>query len=299
MAKEPAISTTVDATLSNVDALAIWSATELFTVVLEDLDSPLATLAKATWVLPPTATPVFSISTLESIWKDHLVADGFPLRSVMVLEHLQFLPRYLLPNYCISDSDQPQTIHTLAIVLMINEMVRLRRPDPWAVFSNDESKFSLLFSHVQHLLLSPIGPNSDGHIWHGLINESICEQRLAEAPERRALGSVQKKRFKAVLYRWKVTLCLKLFYTVKRFLEFLIDLEAQLPKRRHVNVLMEDHLVVASCMSSALYLRSSKNRDLGDLQMGALDSWGSSPISTWLWFQKADRPSRTIFSVSH
>ncbi|KAH6598803.1 hypothetical protein BASA61_002789 [Batrachochytrium salamandrivorans] len=337
MAKEPAISTTVDATLSNVDALAIWSATELFTVVLEDLDSPLATLAKATWVLPPTATPVFSISTLESIWKDHLVADGFPLRSVMVLEHLQFLPRYLLPNYCISDSDQPQTIHTLAIVLMINEMVRLRRPDPWAVFSNDESKFSLLFSHVQHLLLSPIGPNSDGtvgleekrflliflihcfqslekqsvrseclritniSIWHGLINESICEQRLAEAPERRALWERAEKRFKAAKALAKKKIVFERFFLSKlicqffdvlstvpleghplpeavlyceRFLEFLIDLEAQLPTRRHVNVLMEDHLVVASCMSSALYLRSSKNRDLGDLQMGALDSWG-------------------------
>ncbi|KAK5669780.1 hypothetical protein QVD99_004160 [Batrachochytrium dendrobatidis] len=301
----------------------------LFFVFQEDLSSPLADLARSTWVDPPNGVAGFSIDILDTIWKIHLAPIGFKLRQVMVLEHLQYLSKYLVPNYEMSASTQP--VHTLSIVLMINEMFRLRRADPWSVFAEDLSKFELLFLQVQHLLLSTdydLGFDERRFlliflthcfesleipfvrseclkitgigIWHELMSREICEQHVAEAPERQALWERSEKRYQTAKQSIKEKLLFNRSFLSKliwgfldiladipksgsaphgavayceRFVEFLICLDFQLPTRRHVHILLFDHLVVTSCLNSTLYALSFKVKKIATSTLATIDSW--------------------------
>ncbi|KAJ3021256.1 hypothetical protein HKX48_008885 [Thoreauomyces humboldtii] len=77
----------------------------------------------------------------------------------------------------------------------------------------------------------------------------------------------------------------------ERFLEFMIDLEAQLPTRRHFNVLLHDHLVVPLCDSSRLAKRGREFlRQNRDISLPVLADWGArGSESGALFVQLLDR----------
>ncbi|KAI8907762.1 hypothetical protein DFJ77DRAFT_475234 [Powellomyces hirtus] len=77
----------------------------------------------------------------------------------------------------------------------------------------------------------------------------------------------------------------------ERFLELMIDLEAQLPTRRHFNLLMHDHLVVPICDSSALAKRGRTFlRQHRDISLTIPSDWGArGSESGALFVQLLDR----------
>ncbi|TPX64939.1 hypothetical protein SpCBS45565_g05517 [Spizellomyces sp. 'palustris'] len=77
----------------------------------------------------------------------------------------------------------------------------------------------------------------------------------------------------------------------ERFVEFLIDFEAQLPTRRHFNLLLHDHLVVPICNRSKLAQRGRKFlRTNRDLSIVLPSDWGSrGSESGALFVQLLDR----------
>eukprot|EP00842_Homolaphlyctis_polyrhiza_P004514 jgi/Hompol1/5063/HPOL_001001-RA len=319
------------------DASAAVPATELFSAAYSDLSGSLGQRAEQLWLQPPLSESknTFDIAAVEHIYRSDLVASGFALPPLMVLERLEFLEKYLLPNYPTAPA-APKAAHTMCIVLMLIEKFRLQRSDPWACFSQDQAKFGAVFGHVLQLILLPAGQRSQISldekrlllvflircfeslevafvraeclklvtigIWHNLVNESARQSRLADAPERLALWERAEKRFnsakaalkaKIMFERSFLSELIRQFYTVldsipesgqvpehaiaycERFIEFMIDLEAHLPTRRHVNELLIDHLLVPKCLASGLYRRSSRTQTTAQNDTVVIsDTWG-------------------------
>ncbi|KAJ1567837.1 hypothetical protein HK405_004599 [Cladochytrium tenue] len=92
--------------------------------------------------------PAFDAELVSKIWKEELVASGFALQPIMLLEFSQYLEEYLWPNY---NPEESSLDHTLSIVVMLNEKYRERIPGVWMLVTSDEPKFSAFFSKVLHL----------------------------------------------------------------------------------------------------------------------------------------------------
>ncbi|KAF9580691.1 hypothetical protein BGW38_002564, partial [Lunasporangiospora selenospora] len=127
--------------------------------------------------------------------------------------------------------------------------------------------------------------------WHSLLSAAKREEEFKEYPQllkfwkhlekkRDAMDADQQK--KAVFERTWLSNMIKGFVDIlesienddqdriaycERFMEFLIDLEAQLPTRRYFNAVVEDHQIVAICKLSKL----ARNKDYGLLFSQLLD----------------------------
>ncbi|KAI8344483.1 hypothetical protein BC941DRAFT_10831 [Chlamydoabsidia padenii] len=126
-------------------------------------------------------------------------------------------------------------------------------------------------------------------IWHNLAHESRREDILNEYPSLRKLWNTSNKKYKAADDAEKAKLEFnrnwlsilltdfidkiyqipaenkvddELIMYCERFLELLIDLEAQLPTRRFFNTLLDDHQIVVLCNLAPLIQRKEKDVDL-------------------------------------
>ncbi|KAG0055975.1 hypothetical protein BGZ83_006742 [Gryganskiella cystojenkinii] len=112
--------------------------------------------------------------------------------------------------------------------------------------------------------------------WHCLVSPAVRELEFKEYPqllkfwkhlEKKFDASEPEQQHKAVFERTWLSQMMKIFIQIlestgsadqdkiaycERFLEFLIDLEAQLPTRRYFNILVEDHQIVTLCKLSKL-----------------------------------------------
>ncbi|KAF9315831.1 hypothetical protein BG003_002627 [Podila horticola] len=122
-------------------------------------------------------------------------------------------------------------------------------------------------------------------IWHSLLSEATREVEFKEYPQLLKFWRHLEKKFesmepeqqkKAVFERTWMSEMIKQFVQIlesiedgdqekiaycERFMEFLIDLEAQLPTRRYLNTLIDDHQVVAICKLAQL----NSNNESGTL----------------------------------
>ncbi|KAJ3080056.1 hypothetical protein HK102_003346, partial [Quaeritorhiza haematococci] len=140
-------------------------------------------------------------------------------------------------------------------------------------------------------------------VWHCLVDDSKREQELTSNPQLVRMWLALEKKFKSadketkqklVFQRTFLSRLLKSFIRVlnsipkegpppahsvsycERFVEFLIDLEAQLPTRRFFNSLLHDHLIVPLCLSSDLYARGSLYRHQNrEISLMVPADWGS------------------------
>ncbi|KAL2866851.1 RNA helicase aquarius [Aspergillus lucknowensis] len=254
-------------------------------------DNPWVELAKTHWLGRSNTRKVKHDVIKKDIW-DPLEASNFSFRSLLTLENLNVLEKFLWPTY----TEDASNYHVLLIALIVSVKQREHLPI-WDIFSDRPDDFSNLFHRILSmsidqslptfsrlsilsfmisafqslenvLIRKECAPLVSISIWHNLHSEEAREHVLAKAPNLKKAWRAAAKRYdsgdettKAKLRferSWLYTLLLDFLRRLngpekdqtdnlrycERFLEFLIDLESQLPTRRYVNTLLKDlHLL--------------------------------------------------------
>ncbi|KAH8594776.1 DEAD helicases superfamily protein-like protein [Bisporella sp. PMI_857] len=220
------------------------------------------------------------------IW-DVLEKEDFEFKSLLALENLQILEKYLWPGYNEDASD----FHILLLALICNVKAREHLPT-WDIFADNAAEFSSFFRRILSMTLDrTLSPKIRTHlisfiisafqsldsgivrkecaplvsisIWHNISSDKKRERKLDHSTQLRKAWRAAAKRYDAAddatkprlrfERSWLSTLILDFLnelYNEKsklnsvryceRFIEFLIDLQSQLPTRRYVNTLFQD-----------------------------------------------------------
>ncbi|KAI9044224.1 RNA helicase aquarius [Aspergillus affinis] len=277
-------------------------------------DSPWVQLAKTHWLETSKVRKVKPDTIKKDIW-DPLEAENFSLHSLLALENLNILEKFLWPTY----SEEASNYHVLLLTHIVSVKQREHLPI-WSIFSERPDDFSNLFHRILSMSIDQSIPTSSRlsilsfiisafqslenvlirkecaplvsiSIWHNLSSEEARGRVLSKGPTLKKAWRAAAKRYeagdeaakaKARFERsWLYTMLLDYLrrlagpekdqsdnlYYCERFLEFLVDLEGQLPTRRYVNTLLKDLNLLSVTRLSPLY-RSPDNtlfRDLYDL----------------------------------
>ena len=258
-------------------------------------------LAEKNWAKPTSkARKVKSDIVKNEIW-DVLEKQEFDFRSLLILENLQLLEKYLWPGY----NEESSNYHTLLIALMVTVKRREGLP-AWTIFSQLPEYFSSFFRRILFMSVDPsLNINVRNHvlsflicafqsldiglvrkecaplvsisIWQHLQDEAVRESKFEETPQLRKAWRAAVKKFEAgdeptksklqfdqswlfsmvtgfvnFLYESSTADHSVLLYC-ERFVEFLTDLESQLPTRRYANTLLHDLNISTLIRSSPLY----------------------------------------------
>ncbi|WPJ63772.1 hypothetical protein SMAC4_02141 [Sordaria macrospora] len=115
-------------------------------------DSEFANLARQHWLKTTKRADEVKVKVKNDVLKseiwDALEKDGFPLKSLLVLEGLQTLESYLWPGY----GEDSSNYHVLLIVLIVNAK-RRERLDAWGLFNDRPTDFSDLFRRALSMTL--------------------------------------------------------------------------------------------------------------------------------------------------
>ncbi|KAF9115052.1 hypothetical protein BGX27_009079 [Mortierella sp. AM989] len=257
-----------------------------------------AVLAEA-WTKSEKAAQNYDAEVVERVYMDELVKNNFSITKLTLLEVSQYLEKYLWRHY---DPSQSPTIHVLSIVMMVNEKFR-SRVEAWGAFEELPDHFPAFFGEVLRLCLQE-SKEVDLKIkrcllmlvslstWHSLVSSEKRDMEFKEYPQLLKFWKHLEKKFgamepsqqqKAVFERSWLSEMMKGFIQIletiddndqekiaycERFMEFLIDLEAQLPTRRYFNTLIDDHQIVAICKLS----KFANNKKTGTLFAQLLDT---------------------------
>lgn len=186
-------------------------------------ESEFAQLAKKHWLKPTTTKRAAKVKVKNDVLKkqiwDVLEKDGFPYKSLLVLEGLQTLESYLWPGY----SEDSSNFHVLLIALLTTVKAR-ERLDTWSIFEDRLDEFSSLFRRTLSMTLDPtLSLNVRTHllsfiiyafqsldcasvrkecaplvsiaIWHNLSTETKRENKLNELPQLRKAWKASGKRY--------------------------------------------------------------------------------------------------------
>ncbi|TVY56134.1 Intron-binding protein aquarius [Lachnellula cervina] len=255
------------------------------TVAELDGESAFAQLAQQHWLKPSKKSAKVRVKhdvLKTEIW-DVLEKEDFEFKSLLALESLQILEKYLWPGY----SEDSSNFQVILIVLISNVKAREHLP----IWDN-APEFSTLFRRILSTMLdTTLSTNIRTHllsfiinafqsldsgivrkecaplvsisIWHNITNENKLERKLDQSVQLRKAWRAAAKRYDAAddvtkprlrfERSWLFTLILDFFnqlYSEKmksdnvlyceRFMEFLSDLQSQLPTRRYVNTLLQD-----------------------------------------------------------
>ncbi|KAL4902838.1 hypothetical protein BDW74DRAFT_157713 [Aspergillus multicolor] len=278
-----------------------------FRPTVEDFrdDSPWVRLAKTHWLDVANVRKVKHDVIKKDIW-DPLEAGGFNFRSLLTLENLNILEKFLWPTY----TEDASNYHVLLIALIVSVKQREHLPI-WEIFSDRPDDFSSLFHRIlsmsidqslptlsrlsimsfmisafqsleNALIRKECAPLVSISIWHNLHSEEARERVLAKAPNLKKTWRAALKRYDAgdeaakakmrFERSWLYTMLLDFLRRLngvekdqadnlrycERFLEFLVDLESQLPTRRYVNTLLKDLHLLPIMRLSQLY-RTGEN----------------------------------------
>ncbi|KAL4993049.1 hypothetical protein BDV10DRAFT_36291 [Aspergillus recurvatus] len=277
-------------------------------------DSPWVRLAKTHWLDTADVRKVKHDVIKKDIW-DPLEAENFSFRSLLTLENLNILEKFLWPTY----TEEASNYHVLLLALIVSVKQREHLPI-WEIFTDRPDDFSNLFHRTlsmsidqslptfsrlsilsfmisafqsleSALIRKECAPLVSISIWHNLHSEEARERVLTKAPNLKKAWRAASKRYDAgdeatkakmrFERSWLYTMLLDFLRRLngaekdqadnlrycERFLEFLVDLESQLPTRRYVNTLLKDLHLLPLMRLSPLY-RSADNtlfRDFYDL----------------------------------
>ncbi|KAK6347734.1 hypothetical protein TWF718_005567 [Orbilia javanica] len=188
-----------------------------------------AVAANKHW-LKPDAQIRFSPKVVKEIYSA-LEREGFLQRDLLLLENLQYMERYLWPNYDEDSTDE------LVISLTMMAVAKKRENIPlWEIFGANTASFTSFFRRVLIMSLSaslPLTPRThilcfiisafqsldnplvrkecaplvSIGIWQNLHSEEAREMRLSEAPQfKKAWRASEKKRLALIDQRSKARL---------------------------------------------------------------------------------------------
>ncbi|KAL6704333.1 hypothetical protein ACN47E_008289 [Coniothyrium glycines] len=300
------------------DAHATESSSQHSRPTVADLhgENHFAQVAKKNWLATKKVPKVRPEVVKKELW-DELEKVDFAYSSLLILENLQLLERYLWPGFTADSSNY----HHLLLALMVNVKRRENLPS-WEHFTSRPSEFSSFFRRILSMTVDPSQPNKirtqlisfvigafqsldSGlvrkecaplvgiSVWQNLHSDAAREHYFEEHQLLRKAWRAASKRFDAgddILQTrlrfersWLYTLLLdfldKLYNITtrevlkenlaycERFMEFLTDLQSQLPTRRYVNTLLQDLNLLPAIRLSPVYTDEENGlfRDLFDL----------------------------------
>lgn len=213
-------------------------------------DSHFAQVAQKHWLASKEPVTRAQPDFLKAELWDPLVRDQFAVSSILLLENLQLLERYLWPSF----DDNASDFHVLLIILMLNAKRKENLPS-WSLFVDHPSNFSVLFGRFlslalddaltlevrSHVLMAIIGafqsldygfirkecaPLVSISIWYNLHSESVRNSLLEEYGQFKKAWRAAKKRYDAAEGTTKTRLHYErswLFTLVLQFLHILQD----------------------------------------------------------------------------
>ncbi|KAH1650344.1 hypothetical protein KXV89_002738 [Aspergillus fumigatus] len=305
-------------------------------------DSSWVQLAKTHWLGASTVRKAKQDVIRQGLWEP-LEAENFSLRSLLTLENLNILEKYLWPTY----SEDASNHHVLLIALIVSIKQRDHLPI-WETFSDRPGDFSNLFHRILSmsvdnslstfsrqsilsfiisafqslenvLIRKECAPLVSISIWHNLSSEELRDRIFAKVPSLKKAWRAAGKRYEAgdetakarmrFERSWLFTMLLDFLRRLngseqelsdnlrycERFLEYLVDLESQLPTRRYVNTLLKDLNLLPVIRLSQMY-RSPGNalfRDLVELLNHfsgfAIDDYTGEPLDPQAIYESHSR----------
>jgi intron-binding protein aquarius len=285
------------------------------TIADMDGENHFAQVARKNWLSGSKAPKVRPNVVKEEIW-DELERQDFSFPSLLVLENLQLLERYLWPGF----TEDAGNYHCLLIALMVNVKRREGLPS-WDIFSSNPTNFSSFFRRILNMTVDPSHPTKvrtqlisfiisafqsldsglvrkecaplvSIAVWQNLHSDAARNHQFQKNPVLQKAWRAAGKRFdsgddtlKARLRfdrSWLFTLLLdfidRMYNSTKanlrenlayceRFMEFVIDLQSQLPTRRYVNAVLADLNLVPAIRLAPMYTDEDNGlfRDLFNL----------------------------------
>lgn len=264
---------------------------------VDERENEWAELARKHWGSTVKSRKAKKEVVKNEIW-DILENEGFPFRSLLILENLQLLESYLWPGY-----DDTSTNHHVILIALIAIVKNRENLQVWDVFANDGERFSSLFrrvlsmsldssltvtirTHILSFLICAFQSLDNGlirkecaplvsiTIWQNLASEATRERKFKDHPQSKKAWRAAGRKFDAAEensraklrfdWAWLYSLLLDFIGRLKdpskdylvyceRFLEFLTDLESQLPTRRYVNTLIKDLNLTALIRLSPIF----------------------------------------------
>ncbi|KAF8477576.1 P-loop containing nucleoside triphosphate hydrolase protein [Kalaharituber pfeilii] len=253
---------------------------------------PLAQSAKKLWL--NDKNPKFKPHVVKTDFYDVLEKEGFRYRSLLVLEQLQFLEKYLWPNF----SDEATNFHVICIALMVN-VKRRESLLNWDLFNSDPASFSELFrrilsmcidgsisltvrSHLTTFIVSAYQSLDNAlvrkecaalvsiSIWHNLSSEQARNLRLDKYPQLRKTWRASLKRYEAADEAGKAKLRFERSWLYQMVLDFisLLYKEAEDPaETQHILAYCERFIELLTDLLSQLPTRRHVNYLLQDLHV--------------------------------
>ncbi|EPS36509.1 hypothetical protein H072_9940 [Dactylellina haptotyla CBS 200.50] len=213
-----------------------------------------AATAKSNW-LREDANTRFSTSVVREIY-NALEQESFNQRSLLLLETLQYVERYLWPNY---NEDSPDEL-----VISLVMMVAVKRRETiyvWGIWQNLHSE------EAKEIKLE--GNPLFKKAWRGAVKKfSIADQKAqARLKFERSWLHMLVLDFISTLFNTRnndIYNATELLLYAGRMVEFLTDLLSQLPTRRYVHELLED-LQILPCLRLSSMFTSQSNVIFRDL----------------------------------
>jgi intron-binding protein aquarius len=213
-------------------------------------------VAEKHW-LKSTPSKVNANTIKTEIWEP-LERDDFSHRSLLPLETLQILERFLWPTF----SDEASNQHVLLIAIFFNVKQRSIL-DSWSLFASKPEEFSQFFRRVlslsldtsiattprlallnfiiaafgsleQDIVRKDCAPLVSISIWHNLHNDTAREIQLEKISGRRKAWRAAQKRFEAANAEGQSRLKFERLWLFSITLEFLSRLNVATPKTSDV-----------------------------------------------------------------
>ncbi|OJJ33165.1 hypothetical protein ASPWEDRAFT_53200 [Aspergillus wentii DTO 134E9] len=183
-------------------------------------DSSWVKLAKSHWLDTSKVRKVKQDVIKKDIW-DPLEAEGFNLRSLLTLENLNILEKFLWPTY----TEDASNYHVMLIALIVSIKQREHLPI-WGIFSDRSDEFSNLFHRILSmsidnslatssrlsiisfiisgfqslenvLIRKECAPLVSISIWHNLASDETRERILVKGPTLKKAWRAAGKRYDA------------------------------------------------------------------------------------------------------
>ncbi|KAK4985364.1 hypothetical protein LTR66_008202 [Elasticomyces elasticus] len=254
-------------------------------------DTHYAQLARNTWLNSSKPLRVLPTVVKRELW-DHLEEEGFAFGSLLLLEQLQLLEKYLWPGY----SDEASDHHVLLLALLVNTKRREGLP-VWNTFEPNPALFSSLFRRILALTIDttisiPLrsdllafitnafqslesglvrkecAPLVSISIWHNLQSETVREQKLGSNVQLRKAWRASVKRYDAADEVTKARLRFERSWLYTLLLDFLGHLYDPAAEDTHDKVLYCERFSELLCdLESQLPTRRYINTLVQDLNL--------------------------------